>query len=87
MIFRRDGTRANDYGWDTTIPAKGEDLSYGEFMRKWGRDCIFLGREVRTLQGLCVTLAILNTHIGPLYPCNLVERQHDGRTGNRPLLT
>lgn len=40
-----DGTRANDYGWDTTIPAKGEDLSYGEFMRKWGRDCIFLGRE------------------------------------------
>ncbi|KAG9047423.1 hypothetical protein FS837_002279 [Tulasnella sp. UAMH 9824] len=40
-----DGTRANDYGWNTTIPAKGEDLSYGAFMRKWGRDCILLGRE------------------------------------------
>ncbi|KAG8993688.1 hypothetical protein FRB90_000621 [Tulasnella sp. 427] len=40
-----DGTRANDYGWPGTIPVEGEDLDHNAFMRKWGRDCIFLGRK------------------------------------------
>ncbi|KAG8913450.1 hypothetical protein FRC01_004544 [Tulasnella sp. 417] len=32
-----DGTKANDYGWPTTIPSEGEDLSHNAFMRWWGR--------------------------------------------------
>ncbi|KAG8971959.1 hypothetical protein FRC05_010494 [Tulasnella sp. 425] len=40
-----DGTRANDYGWPNTIPTEGEDLNHNAFMRTWGRDVIFLGRE------------------------------------------
>ncbi|KAG9047422.1 hypothetical protein FS837_002278 [Tulasnella sp. UAMH 9824] len=40
-----DGTKANDYGFPNTVPAEGEDLSYNAFMRKWGRECLILGRE------------------------------------------
>ncbi|KIO25650.1 hypothetical protein M407DRAFT_25024 [Tulasnella calospora MUT 4182] len=40
-----DGTKANDYGFPNTIPAEGEDLSHNTFMRKWGRQCLLLGRE------------------------------------------
>ncbi|KAG8913449.1 26S proteasome regulatory subunit 8, partial [Tulasnella sp. 417] len=40
-----DGTKANDYGFPTTEPAQGEDLSQNAFMRWWGRECLILGRE------------------------------------------
>ncbi|KAG9047419.1 hypothetical protein FS837_002275 [Tulasnella sp. UAMH 9824] len=40
-----DGTKANDYGFSTTVPAEGEDLSHGAFMRNWGRDVLILGHE------------------------------------------
>ncbi|KAG8899367.1 hypothetical protein FRC00_001523 [Tulasnella sp. 408] len=41
----RDGTKANDYGFSTTVTVEGEDLSHNAFMRTWGRECLILGRE------------------------------------------
>ncbi|KAG8985257.1 hypothetical protein FRB93_005907 [Tulasnella sp. JGI-2019a] len=39
-----DSTKATDYGWPTTEPAKGESLSEGAFFRNFGRYVMYAGR-------------------------------------------
>ncbi|KAG9048359.1 hypothetical protein FS837_000162 [Tulasnella sp. UAMH 9824] len=40
-----DGGRANDYGWPTTIPVPGEDLSHNSWIRKYVRSCMMVARN------------------------------------------
>ncbi|KAG8883403.1 hypothetical protein FRB97_006685 [Tulasnella sp. 331] len=41
-----DGNKANDYGFSTTQPAKGETLDENAFMRAFSRNFIYAGLEV-----------------------------------------
>ncbi|KAG8896759.1 hypothetical protein FRB99_008675, partial [Tulasnella sp. 403] len=43
-----DFTKANDYGFSTTRPGKGEDLGEGALLRQIGKGLIQLGREARS---------------------------------------
>lgn len=42
----RDGNKANDYGWPSTEPIKGETLAKDEFIRNFGRHLVYVCREV-----------------------------------------
>ncbi|KAG8993909.1 hypothetical protein FRB95_014179 [Tulasnella sp. JGI-2019a] len=44
-----DGNKANDYGFSTTEPAKGETLATGSFARSFGRYLTYAGRTSYTV--------------------------------------
>ncbi|KAG8993375.1 hypothetical protein FRB93_001988 [Tulasnella sp. JGI-2019a] len=58
-----DGTKAVDYGWPTTEPAKGETLREGAFGRNLGRSLIYAGRTVR--QWANISSAIMSSNLKP----------------------
>ncbi|KAG8853499.1 hypothetical protein FRB96_008101 [Tulasnella sp. 330] len=41
-----EATKAQDYGFPTTVPAKGETLAMGAFMRAFGRHLMYAGVKV-----------------------------------------
>ncbi|KAG8887483.1 hypothetical protein FRB98_009564 [Tulasnella sp. 332] len=45
-----DGNKANDYGFSTTQPAKGETLDENAFMRAFSRNFIYAGLESHKVQ-------------------------------------
>ncbi|KIO20987.1 hypothetical protein M407DRAFT_132047 [Tulasnella calospora MUT 4182] len=47
-----DGGRAVDYGYPTTIPVQGEDLSHNSWIRKYGRACIILAQDDAKLRSV-----------------------------------
>ncbi|KAG8871104.1 hypothetical protein FRB97_009008 [Tulasnella sp. 331] len=40
-----DGNKANDYGWPSTEPVKGETLAKGTFIRNFGRHVVYVCRK------------------------------------------
>lgn len=44
-----DQTKAEDYGWETTVPVEGEALEDGKWVRWYTRNLIAVGRENATV--------------------------------------
>jgi len=55
-LYRASG-KIDEYAWDTTIPSKTDDLSYGRAMRKYSKLFIKLMTKVRSRRSFKLQLS------------------------------